>query len=132
MKCVVLTIFLSSSLISLNAMQREQLNSEECSVTFQIQVPSPIRDIPENQIDLTNEQAIIEYLQTLQDPNEIPISMYDTLIKETNSSSISVALSNILLTLWGINPDILVSGKNDIIKSIGDTLLDVKTVQTKK
>ena len=78
---------------------------------------------------MSNKQAIVGYLQALQDINEIPLSMYDFIINEASGIGISDKLSNILLRLWGINPDILVSGKNDLIKSIGATLSDVKSIQ---
>ena len=129
MKRKVLGVFLSSSLLSLDAMQTEQLSCEECPVTFQIQIPFPVRKTPEKQVDMSNKQAIVGYLQTLQDINEIPLSMYDFIINEASGIGISDTLSNILLRLWGINPDILVSGKNDLIRGIGATLSDVKSIQ---
>ena len=129
MKCRVWVVFLSSSLLSLNAMQTERLRCEECPVTFQIQIPLPARKTPEKQVDMSNKQAIVGYLQTLRDINEIPLSMYDFIINEASGIDISDTLSNVLLRLWGINPDILVSGKDDLIKGIGATLSDVKSIQ---
>lgn len=128
----VLIVLLSLSVISLSAMQQERSDFDEFAVVFHIQVPDPLREIPEKGIDLTNEQAIIRYLETLNEPNDIPSSIYDFLIKKTTSSDVSEPLSNILLRIWGINPDILISGKEDLVKSIGTTMLDVKNAQRKK
>lgn len=58
--------------------------------------------------------------------------MYDFIIKEAASKSISESLSNVLLRLWGINPDILISEKVAFVKGIRDTLLDVKRMRSKK
>lgn len=113
-------------------MQQELSNFEDCSVTFQIQVPSPARETPEKGINLASEGAVVEYLSTLKNPNEIPSSMYDIIIREASRDDISEAFSNVLLIIWGINPDILVSGKKEIIESIRNTLLEVKNAQYKK
>lgn len=132
MKCKTLVVFLFSSFMSLNAMQQDLSNFEDCSVTFQIQVPSPARETPEKKIDLESEDAVVEYLSTLKNPSEIPSSMYDIIIREASRDDISEAFSNVLLIIWGINPDILVSGKKEIIESIRATLLEVKNAQHKK
>ena len=125
-------VFLFSLLVPLSAMQVEQGGSEECSVIFQIQIPSPLRKTPEKQVNMVDHQAVVRYLQMLRNANEIPLSMYDFIIKEAGSVSISEELSEVLLRLWGINPDILTSGRSELIKAIGDTLLDVKKVISKK
>ena len=131
MRCEALAVFLSSMTISLNAMQSELSTSEEYSVTFQIQMPLPKQKVTEKQIDLKNEQSVIDYLSTLQSQNDIPISMYNVMIDKANNN-ISEEFSDILLRLWGINPDILVSGKKEIIEAIRATLLDVKNTIEKK
>ena len=52
--------------------------------------------------------------------------MYDIIIEKLKSNSVSKKFSDVLLAIWGINPDILVSGREEIMKSIGETLSDVK------
>ena len=131
MKYIMLAVFLSSVLTSLSATQ-ELSKSDECSVTFQIQVPLPIRDVPERQVALTSEQEITEYLGTLKNPNDIPTSMYGILIDKVSNNSFSEEFSNSLLRLWGMQPNDLVSGKEEVVANIGYTLLDVKNALEKK
>lgn len=126
MKGVLFIIFAALVFSPLRAMQNKQPAFVDCAVTFEIQVPTPKQESPEVKVDLKNESAITEYLKNLRSCDEIPISMYDTIIAKTASGCVSDKLSDALLELWGINPSILVSGKNNILKSIGDTLADVK------
>lgn len=58
--------------------------------------------------------------------------MYDVLIKKASNKSISDNFSNILLKMWGMNPEILISGKENVLQAIADTLSDVKNSVQKK
>ena len=107
---IVNNIFASSSLKELIPID----------VTIELKVPIPSEAV--EQIDPSNETAVLTYLKSLSDMNHIPVNLYNSLIDMQDSEE----LSSNLLRLWYIDAD-QIDQKDipELVKNIKEIMKEV-------
>ena len=95
------TIVLSGFLLIVNNIFASSSLKELIPIDVTIELKVPIPSEPVEQVDPSNETAVLTYLKSVSNMNQIPVNLYNSLINMQDSEE----LSSNLLRLWYIDAD---------------------------
>lgn len=116
------TIVLSGFLLIVNNIFASSSLEKLIPIDVTIELKVPIPSEPVEQLDPLNETAVLNYLKSVSDMNQIPVNLYNSLIDMQDSEE----LSSNLLRLWYIDAD-KIDQKDipELVKNIKEIMKEV-------